>query len=311
MEILKVEAGTVPDYGALNIELDTKSNTFEVRELPNITCDTTSFEVLSTIRYDPLITKSKTELPEKLTTKMFFLWEIHMKRLQVTLDFFHNFKLDSESNEETKGRKKDVSKEDDSVEVDGKIIFESIRDAFMKGNVLTANPLKVRLLVTIDGDVKVELHETPVRPNLFIGLSENYPKELIYDLYVDMTSVFPSPFTSFKTTKRDVYNRARKRCLPGKSALEEVLLINSSDEVMEGLIFNVAVELKDGSFATPPLSSGCLCGVTRHMLLAKGLIFEDKIHVSELLVGHEVLLFNGIVGVAKGIIRGFVEPEDQ
>lgn len=279
-------------------------------DINKIDFESASFEILSTIRYDPLIVKDPPKSPLELTSRVFFLWDLHMRRLQVTLDYFHHVEPEKVPG---KGKiSRNVSQtaiDNGSFEVDGDFILQQIKDAFVEASIPIERPLKIRLLASMNGEVKIECHPTPERPNLMLGLSDNFPDEMRYDIYVDKTHVYISPFTSFKTTKRDVYNNARKRALPGKSALEEVLLINSTNEVMEGSIFNVAVELEDGSFVTPSLASGCLCGVTRCMLIGKGLIREDTILLDDLRVGHELLLFNGIVGVARGIIRGFVEEE--
>lgn len=272
--------------------------------------ESASFEILSTIRYDPLIVKEPPKSPQELTSRAFFLWDLHMRRLQVTLDYFlHKLPEKVNSKEKTSKEDRPVASSDEVFDVNGDFILQEIKNAFVEGNIPMDKPLKIRLLASMKGEVRIECHSTPERPNLMLGLSKDYPKEMLYDIYVDKTQVFISPFTSFKTTKRDVYNDARKRALPGKSALEEVLLINSSNEVMEGSIFNVAAELEDGSLVTPTLASGCLCGVTRCMLIGKGLMGEDTIHLDDLQIGHELLLFNGIVGVAKGIIRGFVEDK--
>lgn len=287
-------------------------NTEESADLniDRINFESASFEILSTIRYDPLIVNKAPKSPLELTPRVFFLWDLHMRRLQVTLDYFHHIEPEKvKSQHKLSAKDSQVTLDEASFEVNGDFILQQIKDAFVEANVSVEKPLKIRLLTSLDGEVKIELHPTPERPNLMLGLSENYPKELRYDIYVDKTPVYISPFTSFKTTKRDVYNDARKRALPGKSALEEVLLINSSNELMEGSIFNVAAELVDGSLVTPPLRSGCLCGVTRCMLIGKGIISEDTILLDDLKIGHEILLFNGIVGVAKGIIRGFVEEK--
>lgn len=301
----------IPNYSELEVIVDKDSKSVDIIKVPEFRFDPNSFEILSTIRYDPLIVKKPPKSAKELTKKVFFLWDLHIARLQLTLDFFVGLQTGSTDTSRKRKRKASETKEDEeSFVVESEYILEQIRSAFIENNVLTVNPLKIRLLLSVQGEVRVECHATPERPNLMLGLTENYPSEQIYDIYVDETKVFASPFTTFKTTSRDVYNNARKRCLKGESQLEEVLLINSCLELMEGSIFNVAIELNDGQYLTPPLLSGCLCGVTRAMLLSKGLIREDVILIEELQIGHEVLLFNGIVGVSRGIIRGFVEAEE-
>jgi branched-chain amino acid aminotransferase len=74
----------------------------------------------------------------------------------------------------------------------------------------------------------------------------------------------------------------------------EALLANTAGQLCEGTGANVLVGL-DGRLVTPPLSSGCLAGVTRALLLealdAAGTpAVEDDIPIGELAAADEVLL---------------------
>lgn len=302
----------VPDYGPITADFDKNTGSFRMHEIPDVKFDRDSLEILSTVRFDPKLVKTKPKSAYDLTSDMLFLWDLHMSRLQKSLDFFRRYgnikpqEIDVEEDPNKLKPEEQFWLDGERIVIDKNIIFGYIKQAFIDGEVSTEKSLKLRLLVKINGEVTIECHPTPERPNLMIGLTENYPEELLYDIYVDRTPVVVSPFTSFKTTKRDVYNAARNRALPGKSALEEVLLVNSTHELMEGSIFNVAIESEDGNLLTPELDSGCLCGVTRQKLILDGIIHTSEIMDFDLLEGHEVYLFNGIVGVAKGIIRGFV-----
>ncbi len=95
---------------------------------------------------------------------------------------------------------------------------------------------------------------------------------------------------------------------PNFEAPQEVLLYNTANQVTEGSITNLAfktTDLKTGDelWITPPLASGCLCGVVRHLLLTKGLITEKQVNLKDVKIGDEVLLFNGLQGVVKGIVK--------
>lgn len=168
-------------------------------------------------------------------------------------------------------------------------------------------PYKLRLLVRKNGDYEIQSSVAAHRADLFSGLdprgsaAQSGP---IYDVYVDPEPTMISPFTSFKTTNRAHYNAARQRMLPGLNphGYEEVLLHNTKNEVTEGSITNVAFLRKD-KWVTPLLPSGCLCGVTRHYLIKQDIITEGKILLSDVKDGEHILLFNAIIGVAKGIIR--------
>jgi branched-subunit amino acid aminotransferase/4-amino-4-deoxychorismate lyase len=179
-----------------------------------------------------------------------------------------------------------------------------------------SQPYKLRVTVNRSGDVKITAHHILNRSDLFDGLTINSIDEYIssgstlWSVHIDKKPILISPFTSFKTTRRDHYSEARGRSLPAvipEGEQHEVLLFNSANHVMEGSITNIAIrqfdeEKQEFDWVTPVLASGCLCGVVRHMLLSKGLIKEKLILLKDVKVGDEVLLMNGIIGVVKGRI---------
>ncbi|SCW02088.1 LAFE_0E13916g1_1 [Lachancea fermentati] len=186
------------------------------------------------------------------------------------------------------------------------------------------NCYKMRVLVSCGGRMRIEAHLLPRVAQNSLGATEYFVNtilggflpgtEHIWDVFIDSEPLTVSPFTTFKTTKRDHYSAARKRMaekakrLEAKSLKSEILVFNSAFELMEGSITNVAVIYKEPnsdrySYQTPYLSSGCLCGVMRYYLLKKNLISETHIDVRDLKQGDEVLLFNGVMGCVKGIVR--------
>lgn len=255
--------------------------------------DPSSFEILSTIRYDPGLTERAPTTADDITKNNLFVFTEHVERLKYTVEYFY-----SASDE--------LKKDSFPFDINGDHVFAVIVGAIKDAHVDVSKPLRIRLLLLLEGKLRVELYDTLPRPNLLDGLRDDYPEELRYDIYVDRTPVLPSPFTSFKTTSRDVYNEARKRALPGKSQREEVLLINTCGEVMEGSITNIAIKTKTGEWVTPQLTSGCLCGVTRHFLLQKDALKEGTVSSESLKIGQDVLLLNGVLGVVRGTIRGFL-----
>lgn len=254
------------------------------------------FHILSTIRFDPNLTKVSPQSVEEVTQSNFFLFPEHIERLKFTLKFFLEAK--ARANGGNSG---------ETFQIDLALIYSKLIQAISESGVSVGDPLKIRLLLDLAGTINVELYQTPARPNLLDGLDEPFLLDLHYDIYVDTTPVLASPFTSFKTTKRDIYNSARARCLPGTSPREEVVLVNTLGEVTEGSITNIAIRSVSGDWVTPKLTCGCLCGVTRLHLLKKGLVKEGAILLDHLKVGQEVLLMNGIMGVTRGTIRGFRE----
>lgn len=246
-----------------------------------------NFEVLSTIRFDPKLSSVPPLIASDITKENFFLFDEHYHRLIFTLRYFQlqingRPQLDFELLYDLL-----LSKLIETIEASNRHVFE---------------PMKVRLLVTITGDVSIELHDTPYKDNLLDGLSDMLDAD--WDVYIDKSYTLPSPFTSFKTTNRKTYNESRARSLPGnRVGKEEVLLYNSQLNIMEGSITNIAVK-QGNQWITPQLSCGCLCGVMRHFLLRKNYIKEQTIPLLSISVGSEILLFNGIMGVVKGTIVG-------
>jgi len=70
---------------------------------------------------------------------------------------------------------------------------------------------------------------------------------------------------------------------------DEALFANLAGDVCEGTGTNVFVVL-DGRLVTPPLSSGCLAGVTRELLLELGGVVEEDTPVAALAGAEEAFL---------------------
>lgn len=241
------------------------------------------FEILSTIRYDPSLTHPPPTSPQEISAANFFLLPEHYNRLKCTSDFF-------------------LKQTNQTLDISQKQLVKQLKDAIKTSSISVSTPLKIRLLATLQGKFNIELYETAPRQNLLDGILEDQLEEQeIWDAFIDQEPTMISPFTSFKTTYRPHYSAARERCLPGKRpGKEEVLIFNPQSMLMEGSITNVAIkERTTGKWITPPLSSGCLCGVTRHFLLMKNYIQELPISRDMIKVGDEILLFNGIYGVAR------------
>lgn len=260
-----------------------ESNPFEI--------DPDKFEILSTIRYDPSLSSSiPTEIGE-VTKANFFLFQEHAARLEHTVGFFQEIVKKTHPDYNAK------------LDVSPSFMFSKLVNALDESNVSLSLSLRLRFLFNLHGEARIEIYETAPVENLMDGLLGHLPAGRLYDVYVDSKSVVASPFTSFKTTVRDHYTQARERILPKKSTHEEVLLVNSTGDVMEGSITNVAVRSTDGTWVTPLLTLGCLCGVTRNHLLRNNLIKEGTIPLEKLEVGQEILLTNAVLGVTRGVIR--------
>ncbi|KAH3684117.1 hypothetical protein WICPIJ_004913 [Wickerhamomyces pijperi] len=255
--------------------------------------DDYDFEIFSTIRYDPLLvdletfTKILNDVDNSIdNSNLFFLFDEHFHRICFSLQFFKwNFKL-------TRAQ-----------------FLKKLNESLAPLN--KSNSYRIKVIVSKRGEVKIMVTDTPQRFNLMDGFNTlaNYASPF-WSVYVDTAPIHISPFTSLKTSKRDEYNKARHRVLPEPDTYgipQEVLCFNTANQITEGSITNIAVkgfDEKTGEqrWYTPVLSSGCLCGVVRHMLLTKGLIKEKQIYLKDLRRDEEILLFNGLVGVVKGRI---------
>uniref|UniRef100_A0A060T191 ARAD1C22836p n=1 Tax=Blastobotrys adeninivorans TaxID=409370 RepID=A0A060T191_BLAAD len=231
------------------------------------------FDLLSTIRYDP-------QLPEN---EQFFLLDYHIFRLNLAIQFFQW-----------------------DIDITAEVLLDHLKEA-VKGD--PTIPYKLRVLLSSDRTLKVEAYKVPQRSDLLSGLGPyTPPTSEFYKVYVDPAPTPIGPFTSFKTTHRDVYTEARNRmqlineCQDQDGRPCEILLHNPRGDVTEGSITNIAL-WRDGTWVTPPLVSGCLFGVTRQYLLSTGKVQErETIAIDTVQDGERILIFNGIIGVCQGQI---------
>lgn len=137
---------------------------------------------------------------------------------------------------------------------------------------------KIRLLMDQRGEISLEAE--PLAPN------GDAPVRLVLAREpVDPASVF----LYHKTTRRDIYERARAASPGG----DDVLLWNSQGEVTETTIANVVLDL-DGAMVTPPLSSGLLPGIMREWLLRSGVVRENAVAVSDLVHCRRLWVVNSV-----------------
>jgi len=98
-------------------------------------------------------------------------------------------------------------------------------------------------------------------------------------------------FLYHKTTRRDVYERARA----SRIEADAVLLWNREGEITEATEANIVVEL-GGDRVTPPVECGLLPGTLRAELLAAGAIIERRVRVDELQSATALWLINSVRG---------------
>ena len=145
-----------------------------------------------------------------------------------------------------------------------------------------SGPCRVRLLVPPDGAPAIEAAPLPS------------PAEVV-TLGLARTPISPDDvFLYHKTTRRDVYERARAE----RPDCEDTLLWNRDGEVTESTIGNVVCEL-DGSLVTPPVHCGLLPGTQRAELIESGRVRERAIRISDLPRCTRVLVVNSVRGLRE------------
>ncbi|KAG0646891.1 hypothetical protein D0Z07_6204 [Hyphodiscus hymeniophilus] len=199
-------------------------------------------------------------------------------------------------------------------------------------NSTSPSPLRVRVLLSHEGNITVESSSTPkvsqrslfprrippprgqakkveVSPltggALTLGsgdaLHGDPDIEPIWEIFPDSARTQPSPYTTYKTTSRDMYNAARERVgIKDMTEKKEVLIISAVDgEVMEGSLTSVFF-WRDGRWVTPILKSGGQDGTTRRWALEEGLCSEGVVKVESLQEGEECWISNGVRGFNLG-----------
>lgn len=119
---------------------------------------------------------------------------------------------------------------------------------------LTA-PLRVRLTLSRSGIVQitsstVAASSTPQLPTICFAESRVLSSDL---------------FLRHKTSMRDFFDSIRAEAIK-KHGVIDVIFLNEKDEITQGAISNIFVEI-DGVLITPPLESGLLGGIMRQTIL--------------------------------------------
>lgn len=267
-----------------------------------------NFQIFSTIRFDPLIYKgSPDDIPRAidmipLDESFFFLLDEHVGRLKRAGNYF-GFPVKS---------------------LNKNILLHHLSLALQNANKSIAN--RVRVFISNDGEYQIDFAPLPSSHQLSTEIpdysqiqkgNDSIPQYLRdwtgWEIYLDKETSTQSPFTSFKTTRRDTFNKARERfnIIPGDN--REVLMIDNNDNVTEGTISSVAFwrQIKDSKtgeviykWITPHLGLGCMDSVVRKMLLDNGQIIQGIVPTRHLKDGEYVLLMNALMGIkpAKLII---------
>ena len=244
------------------------------------------FQLFSSLRYDPLLTSIPMNIEawdsDIKAPSPFYMLSHHRDRILQAAEHFGWSKA-AEAIRGPKGLTHLVKK-----------LTEAI-------NMQSPTALRVRVLLDSDGSITVE--SSPAAPvtetNLFpkripppkaadqmkvsprtggaltVGDDDAVHGDPLiskaWDVLPDTVRTKPSPYTSYKTTSRDMYTAARERVgIKEMTEKREVLIVSERDgEIMEGSLTSVFF-WREGKWRTPPVSSGGQVGTTRRWALEKG-----------------------------------------
>jgi len=271
------------------------------------------FQLFSSLRFDPILRQCQANTDIGNEESPFYMLPYHRDRMLQAAEHFQWPKAISR--------------------ISGPEGVKYLRKAIESAiDVNSSTPLRIRTLLHHDGRISVESNETPVVPinNLFpTRLSPPQPKEVRVSpltggallqgveelngdpergspwiVIPDPERTSPSPFTSYKTTCRDMYTNARARAsIVQMTEPKEVLIISDAgDEIMEGSVTSVFF-WRNGKWVTPPVASGGQAGTTRRWLLEQGFCTEEVVRGSSLLNGEECWISNGVRGLNWGRVK--------
>ncbi len=111
-----------------------------------------------------------------------------------------------------------------------------------------------------------------------------------------------NPSLGYKSSQRSVYNHAIHKAR--ELGLADILFFNEQNELVEGAISNVFVEI-DGTLKTPPTSAGALPGVMRQAVMSDENFntLESSISRSDLMSADRIYLSNGLRGLREVQIK--------
>jgi para-aminobenzoate synthetase/4-amino-4-deoxychorismate lyase len=107
-------------------------------------------------------------------------------------------------------------------------------------------------------------------------------------------------FLYHKTTHRNFYNSQFKNAL--EQGFDELIFLNERDELTEGAISNIFIQI-NGKWFTPPITSGLLPGIWRSQQIERLNASEKVITRDNLKTAQQILLGNSVRGTIKANIN--------
>ncbi len=142
-------------------------------------------------------------------------------------------------------------------------------------------PLRCRLTMDVHGGFDLTTVALARNPEIWqLGISQTRLNSV--DIWLQ-----------HKTTRREVYDTARASLPDG---VDELLFLNEREELCEGTITNLFIEMQDGRRLTPLLSCGLLPGILREQLLEEGWT-EAVLTMNDLKSAEAIYMGNSLRGL--------------
>lgn len=150
--------------------------------------------------------------------------------------------------------------------------------------VTAKTPLRCRLTLAMDGQFAVTTGVLAANPSVWrVNVAQ-----------ARLTS--SDVWLRHKTTQRAIYDTARASLPQG---VDEQVFLNERDELCEGTITNLFLEMPDGRALTPALSCGLLPGILREEMVDKKQSAEAVLTLVDLQNAQTVYVGNSL----RGLIR--------
>ncbi|RDL37568.1 Uncharacterized protein BP5553_05001 [Venustampulla echinocandica] len=286
--------------------------------------DQPDFELFSSLRYDPILTNLPTNTSSWGSTTTapnpnhspYYMLPFHRDRMLQAAEHF-NWATAANRIQGASGFSHLLEKLNQAIDTN------------------STTPLRVRTLLSYDGIIRIETMPVPALPaetlypfrlpppraaskqtveaspltggSLTLGPDDivqgDPPRENPFLVLPDTGNTTASPFTSYKTTSRDMYTKARERVgIMDWGERKEVLLVSGEGEIMEGSLTSPYF-WRDGRWVTPTVGSGGQVGTTRRWALEKGFCVEGVVKVDSLVDGEECWISNGVRGFLWGQVK--------
>jgi 4-amino-4-deoxychorismate lyase len=319
----------------------------------------TNFQLFTSLRYDPILLDSQENSRSDLnfiTPSPFYMLAYHRGRMVEAAQHFDFHAVDErlkdgialhqELLKRVQEWQKTTNTPDGPLKL--RILFDTA--ANMTVDIVPMPPLPLSTLYPTSFDPNDKPSNPPHPAKAFtpspltggaltLGETDSLPAAPSapqYTLKLDTQATPTSPFTSLKTTHREMYDSPRSRSLPENPThpgYAEVILFNSVNEITEGTLTSLYF-YRGGRWVTPPVGVpsaatpkesedegelrvpfagrwghsvrsakvgiGGQRGTSRRWALGKGFCMEEPISVGTVEVGEGVWVSNGVRGFGWG-----------